>query len=166
MLCENGSKTLHRFLDSPDYHGKIASTLFHEMPRITSTMENSSFYMLNEFTNRSGILQGLQGQRNDDGLRLILILLCLLLITLVFIIVILYWRYTITSSQPKTPQIILGDFLESKEAYVYSIVCFVTYNAWTYFHVELVSSTQRERLSTIWLLIKENRKIPNSNSSI
>ena len=166
MLCENGSKTLHRFLDSPDYHGKIASTLFHEMPRITSTMENSSFYMLNEFTNRSGILQGLQGQRNDDGLRLILILLCLLLITLVFIIVILYWRYTITSSQPKTPQIILGDFLESKEAYVYSIVCFVTYNAWTYFHVELVSSTQRERLSTIWLLLKENRTIPNSNSSI
>ena len=123
MLCENGSKTLHRFIDTPDYHGKIASILFHEMPRITSTMENSNFYMFNEHTAKSRNLQDLQGQRNDDGLRLILILLCLLLITLVFIIVILYWRYTITSSQPKTPQIVLGDFLESKEAYVYSVVC-------------------------------------------
>lgn len=148
MLCENGSKTLHRFLDSPDYHGKIASTLFHEMPRITSTMENSSFYMLNEFTNRSGILQGLQGQRNDDGLRLILILLCLLLITLVFIIVILYWRYTITSSQPKTPQIILGDFLESKEAYVYLLVCYLVHK---YDH--LLS----ERWRVIDLLVRENK---------
>ena len=127
MLCENGSKTLHRFIDTPDYHGKIASILFHEMPRITSTMENSNFYMFNEHTAKSRNLQDLQGQRNDDGLRLILILLCLLLITLVFIIVILYWRYTITSSQPKTPQIVLGDFLESKEAYVYSPVCCIPF---------------------------------------
>ena len=124
MLCENGSKTLHRYVDSMDYEGRIASALFHEMPRITPAMAESNFYMFDALSSNNGGQRIQQTQSDDDGLRLVLILLCLLLITLVFIIIILYWRYTITSSQSKAPQIILGDFLESREAYVYSPVYF------------------------------------------
>ena len=58
-------------------------------------------------------------EKDNDGLRLVIVLLCLLFITLVFIVVILYWRYSLSVSRGRAPQIVLGEFLESREAYVH-----------------------------------------------
>lgn len=119
MLCENASKTLHRFIDSQSYEGRIASSVFHESSRITPSMAQSTFWILVQSSDDSTD-EGMGMKKSDDGLRLVLVLLCLLLITLVFILVILYWRYSITASRSRTPQIILGDYIESREAYVHS----------------------------------------------
>ena len=53
----------------------------------------------------------------DDNLKLILILVILLVVTLLFIIVIMYLKAKATKQQ-KAPQIVLGSFIEGREAYI------------------------------------------------
>ncbi|KAK8795824.1 hypothetical protein WA171_003792, partial [Blastocystis sp. BT1] len=118
MLCEDASRTLHRFIDSPSYEGRIASSILHESSRITPAMAQSPFWILVQSSDDS-FDEKVGGKKPDDGLRLVLVLLCLLLVTFVFILIILYWRYSITASRSRTPQIILGDYIESREAYVH-----------------------------------------------
>lgn len=122
MLCEDTSRTLHRFIDSSSYKGRIASSVFHEASRITPAMTQSPFWILVQSVDDS-FDEKIGGKKSDDGLRLILVLLFLLLVTFIFILIILYWRYSITASRSRTPQIILGDYIESREAYVHSFVC-------------------------------------------
>lgn len=124
MLCEDASRTLHRFIDSPSYEGRIASSILHESSRITPAMAQSPFWILVQSSDDS-FDEKVGGKKPDDGLRLVLVLLCLLLVTFVFILIILYWRYSITASRSRTPQIILGDYIESREAYVHWFVCFM-----------------------------------------
>lgn len=53
----------------------------------------------------------------DDNLKLMLILVVLLVITLLFIIVIMYLKAKATKQQ-RTPQIVLGSFIDGKDVYV------------------------------------------------
>lgn len=117
-----------RYIDlstSPSYEGRIASSILHESSRITPAMAQSPFWILVQSSDDS-FDEKVGGKKPDDGLRLVLVLLCLLLVTFVFILIILYWRYSITASRSRTPQIILGDYIESREAYVHWL--FVSWN--------------------------------------
>ena len=75
LLCENGSKTLHRFLDTPLYEGRVASAIFHDSARVPVAMQKSSFYMNAQLSDEE-LDDG--KEKDTDGLRLVIVLLCLL----------------------------------------------------------------------------------------
>lgn len=59
----------------------------------------------------------------EDNLKVIQLLVILILFTMLFIVVILFLKYRESLRKPAIPQILLGDFIESRETFVYS--CFL-----------------------------------------
>lgn len=59
----------------------------------------------------------------EDNLKVIQLLVILILFTMLFIVVILFLKYRESLRKPAIPQILLGDFIESRETFVY--FCFL-----------------------------------------
>ena len=72
------------------------------------------------------VVPSLQAKRRinpEDNLKVIQLLVILILFTMLFIVVILFLKYRESLRKPAIPQILLGDFIESRETFVYS--CFL-----------------------------------------
>ena len=46
LLCENASKTLHFCVDAPHFDGWVSINVFRDYPRITASMQESSYTRL------------------------------------------------------------------------------------------------------------------------
>ena len=54
----------------------------------------------------------------EDNLKVIQLLVILIIFTMLFIVVILFLKYRESLKKPAIPQILLGDFIESRETFV------------------------------------------------
>ena len=59
----------------------------------------------------------------EDNLKVIQLLVILIIFMMLFIVVILFLKYRESLRKPAIPQILLGDFIESRETYIYH--CFL-----------------------------------------
>ena len=79
------------------------------------------------------VVPSLQAKRRinpEDNLKVIQLLVILILFTMLFIVVILFLKYRESLRKPAIPQILLGDFIESRETFVYS--CFLQTWFWLF----------------------------------
>ncbi|CBK24666.2 uncharacterized protein [Blastocystis hominis] len=118
-LCESSSTVLRQFSSMREYKGNIAGHLFSNYPRITQAMQSSSFYSSLEKNEKGSVKRVKKRQINpEDNLKVIQLLVVLIVFTMLFIVVILFLKYRESLKKPAIPQILLGDFIESRETFV------------------------------------------------